>query len=193
MHKIPGNCITKFILFIFKLYLNNYVFVLRCTSCYLKVKHIISFQINNLGYFISILCVKGFLDIQILKKCLDKIIYIQISGDSFGFGFGWFKLVWKFLRKLLRNFFAFLSCMIAQYQENCSLNLADLFISLRMIASTLCKGVMIVLNLFSFNKMCVWRTERTKGKTQFWIVFSLVFAMSKWLSLLRSVWCCLSS
>lgn len=42
---------------------------------------------------------------------------------------------------------------LTQYQENSCLNLAYLFISIKMIASTLCQRGVIVLNLFSINKM----------------------------------------
>lgn len=119
---------------------------------------------SSLAFSVS----RGFFDIQNLKNVWR--IYKQILGD----GFGWFKLVWKYLQKLLRTSFASLSRTFSQYQENCCLNLADLFVSLRMIASTLCKRVMIVLNLFSVNKMCFWRT---RDKTQFWIGFSLLFAI----------------
>lgn len=115
-------------------------------------------------------CVKGFFWHPNFEKCLEKIIYKQIPG--YGFGFRWFKLVWKYLQKLLRTSFASLSRTSAQYQENCCLNLADLFISLRMIASTLCRRVMIVLNLFSVNKTFL---KDRKHKRQTTILNSFLF------------------
>lgn len=51
---------------------------------------------------------------------------------------------------------------LTQYQENSCLNLACLFISIKMIASTLCQRGVIVLNLFSINKLHFLKDRKDK-------------------------------